>query len=486
MAEGSPFLKPMEMADIEAALPSQMRGNQPSKVIKALRYLGAACIPLLPSFFAHGRLDTAMEKSKVFSTSYLDGIRGLFSFLVYIRHFLLPWVTELDTGYAQAGEDGETDSRKNLMKLPFLRLVYAGPTVPIFFVVSGFVLTYKPLKLMRGAHHDILFKGLATSVFRRAPRLFLPPMITTLIVAISVQLGFWSAPYDSMPAVVARHPVQFDSLRLQLLDWIRFLFEDLSHPWSWKSPKSEYDSHLWTIPIQFRASMMMYLVLLGLARVHNAVRQAVVAAFWVYTLAEHRWEVALFMAGMLLAERNLIILEGQKQAIHHRQEVSKDGFIPFHGQRIIWIAVFLLGLFLGSYPRAPRAGLDTPGYEWISSLTHNYKYWHAYSAMLLILAITHEGSLQQLFTSRFSRYMGNISFSLYLVHGPVLHGFGYSLASKFVNRMQPETESQYDIGLFAAFLILSPIVIWVADLFWRLVDKPCTTLVVWLENKLSR
>jgi hypothetical protein len=39
---------------------------------------------------------------RVFPTVYADGLRVLFSFFVFIRHFLLPWKPSLDKGFAQA------------------------------------------------------------------------------------------------------------------------------------------------------------------------------------------------------------------------------------------------------------------------------------------------------------------------------------------------------------------------------------------------
>jgi hypothetical protein len=177
------------------------------------------------------------------------------------------------------------------------------------------VVSYKPLKHIRKGQHEALIHALISSGFCRGMRLFLPPAVTTFIVAIAVYMQLYNAPYDLMPGIIPRHPENYRSLFLQLRDWARFLIVDMTHPWRWKSPKSECDSHLWTIPIQFRSSMILFLAITGLAKTHTRVRAAPLFLLHVYCIMQKRWEVTLFLAGMFLAERNLIQIELETQDI---------------------------------------------------------------------------------------------------------------------------------------------------------------------------
>jgi hypothetical protein len=100
---------------------------------------------LLLSYISQRLKNSPKNQTRSLPTVYVDGLRGLFSFLVFVRHFLTPWEKDLDTGYAQGGND----QNRGILKLPIVRLTFSGPTVPIFFIVSGFVISYKPLKLIR-------------------------------------------------------------------------------------------------------------------------------------------------------------------------------------------------------------------------------------------------------------------------------------------------------------------------------------------------
>lgn len=184
--------------------------------------------------------------------------------------------------------------------------------------------------------------------------------------------------------------------------------------------------------------------------------------------------MALFFAGVFLAERNIDLHDhGVEQGgLNLAEKVPR---LPTMWRKVLWIGVFIIGLYICSFPRARFAGPATPGFLWMSRLTDRETYWRGYGAILLVWAMNNESLLQSLFTSSLFTYLGSISFSLYLVHGPVLHLFGYSL----VLRLQEGMGSR--VGLTLALAILTPIVIWIADFFWRAVDKPCAKLVTRVE-----
>jgi peptidoglycan/LPS O-acetylase OafA/YrhL len=447
------------------------------------RYLWRAIIFVLPSFLVRGSSDLRKDQARNFPTVYLDGLRGLFSFLVYVRHFLLPWERSLDTGYAQQGSG--SDSNRHLVKLPFIRLVYSGPTILIFFLVSGFVLAYKPLKLIRKGDYNALIRAMVSSVFRRALRLFLPPVTSTFWVAIAVYFGLYKTRYEMMPGVMPRHPERFDSILLQLKDWGRFVLADLTHPWSWKSPKSEYDTHLWTIPIQFRSSMIVFLILIGLARTSSRSRMILILTLWLYSIQQGRWELVSFLAGIFLAERSIEKLEGGRDSMlpTHTPGVSPTSrMLAGFCKKLFWRVLFMLGFYVCSFPRQKEAGPLTPGFVWMSTLTTSYRMWCSFGTTMIVWAMISDSLLQGFFKSSVLRYMAKISFSLYLVHGPVLHLFGYSFVPTFMSLIGGNENGRYQLGVLLAFIALTPVMLWIADVFWRLVDQPCATFILRFEN----
>lgn len=461
--------------------------------LKLNGHLWSLLVFFVPSYFTKStRKTSGGAATGLLATAYLDGMRGLFSVEVFFRHFLLPWEPHLDTGFAQYGGQG-TRRSFNIFKLPVLRLLYAGPAVAIFFVVSGFVLSRKPLKLIRKGDHHGLIQSLMPSVFRRSLRLFLPPLFTSFFVAIAIQLGLNQSPYDQMPAYIPRHPERLSSLPLQLKDWWGFVVDDLTQPWSWKSPASMYDTHLWTISIQFRASLIIFISLVGLGKIRKHLRGVFVFALWAYCLEQDRWEVASFFAGMFLAELHLAQEESNvNNAPPARLDYPRpDDAATVRNQRqkpmpilnkVLWRTIFALGLYLASIPRGKHAAAATPGYELMTTLSASVRTWQSLGATLMIYSTNNDLLLQRLFMHPAMRSLGKISFSLYLVHGPILHLRGWSIVPALLARTGKDTETQYQLGIVLSLLILTPVVLWVADIFQRTVERACSKAVSALES----
>lgn len=377
----------------------------------------------------------------------------------------------------------------NIFKLPFLKIVYSGPFVPVFYVASGFGMSYGPLKLIRKSNYEALGKALTASVFRRPLRLFLPPLVLTFLTALAAYRGWYSFNYDSMPGHKSVHPEQFETLYDQLGDWARFVRDDLTNGFTWKHPEGVYNSNLWTIPAQFRCSMITLLVLAGLAPMKPVVRTVALIAMWGYSLRMGRWEVASYLSGIFISERKIASLE--------REAEESDSLLPMTtGETsrsykrwtvLLWRLMFIAGLYCGSFPRVGSSvALKSPGFAWMVAITGKWDYWHSFSASLMIWGVGNDPLVQKFFTLAPIRYVAQLSFSIYLVHGPLLHWFGWGLVPTCLSFTGKESGTQFTAGVTLAVVLLLPIVLWVADVFHRLVEKPCGTLAGRIEGLLFK
>jgi peptidoglycan/LPS O-acetylase OafA/YrhL len=150
---------------------------------------------LIPSFFTSLWKDKYLNNSKLAPTAYLNGVRGIAAFCVWCRHFTNDFYHgELYWGYHSRPSDVW------ISQLPFIRIIYGGGfMVCVFFILSGFVLAYKPLQYARSQNHAALLKSLSSSVFRRGLRLFLPCVPPLLLAAVFVHFrvyGVEQHPFD--------------------------------------------------------------------------------------------------------------------------------------------------------------------------------------------------------------------------------------------------------------------------------------------------
>ena len=82
------------------------------------------------------------------------------------------------------------EGRRSVVQWPFLRVFWSGFfMVAIFFVISGYVLWYKPLRQISARQAAQLQHALASPVFRRAIRLYLPSMIAVVICGLLTWTG---------------------------------------------------------------------------------------------------------------------------------------------------------------------------------------------------------------------------------------------------------------------------------------------------------
>ncbi|WPG97471.1 acyltransferase 3 [Acrodontium crateriforme] len=410
-----------------------------------------------------------VRQRKMRPTAYLDGIRGLVSLLVFLRHFALPWQVHLDYGY------GHQNAYHDILRLPFLRLLFSGPLVPLFFVVSGYVLSAKTLKLGRQSAWEQLFLSLASSTFRRAFRLFLPPLFSTIVVMLLAYSGCFSFDYDIMPGREPVHPVALESLGLQMVQWLKFSFGELTNPWSWSRRNMLYGPHLWTIPVSFQGSLVVFLTCLGLARTKTYLRSGFLVIYILLTEMHGRWDIAPFIGGVLLCELDL-------SAASTTTDVSMSPIWSWRA-RMFNIALLILGLYVGSFPRFNGHGNScVPGYQLFCDITADYRYWHGISALVVLLALSREPGLRFPLETSLVQYLGKISFSLYIIHEPFIHIVGFRTVPLFWMITGEDVAWRYQAGFVLGLFCSAFMLLWIADIFKTLIEDRCANLAAKIES----
>lgn len=454
---------------------------------------------LVPSFL-HDRLikqpvlcANARRAGTTTKIRTLDGLRGLACLFVFNEHYTYNFSKSFLYGYG-------VEDHRTIIQYPGIRLFFSGfSMVAVFFVISGYVLSYKPLQQMRTKKAGELQKTITSSVFRRAFRLFLPPIIATLICGLLVYLGAFNAGktvwetdgnylhlHEPTPP---EHPGFFNQMRdaAKCSTWILNI-------WNWNDDMisvGDYDLHTWTMPVEFRCSMALFLMLVATAGLRQNIRLLANATFITFCVVSDWKHVTLFLAGMLIAELDMIRQDTSSALLPISRRLSSR--CTNKASSTAWLLLFFLGTYLAS---VPVSGCDsTPGFvtlcSWVpSTVTDKGWFIRSIGAVSITWSAINSESLKSLFTNRFSLYLGQISFALYLVHGNVLKSLQYASMPwiySVTGIVDPDIASTH--SMVAAWLIgllgILPVTFWLSDLFWRWVDMPCVRFVRWLEGKLS-
>jgi peptidoglycan/LPS O-acetylase OafA/YrhL len=434
---------------------------------------------LLPSFLRSQNPKNHQSARPLPPTAYLDGLRGLFAVITFILHYTVPWQITSHKAY------GQTPEHRSFWQLPIIRIIYAGPILPVFYVTSGMVLSMKPINFIYHESWEDLQSYLTTGIFLRGMRLFMAPIVSSFSLVVFLQLGLLKFDYESVPSWVPRHPERLPTLLDQLIDWMHFVQSELTNPWTWKAEPVKYDDHLWTIPVQFRCSLFLYLILIGTSRMKPGLRRLLSFALAIYSMWMTRWDVCVHISGFIIAEYNyltetrwnsLVPTEPSKRFGVQKMLHSVSG--------LLWILIFICGLYIGSFPVYIKG--DMYLFSWLKWLSSDYNCWHSYSAIMLVFSLSNSKILQWFFTNPVLLYLGEISFSMYLVHGPVLHLFGYSLVPFLWETLGDRRDSTFQISFALGLVLLFPIVVWISDLFRRTVEVPCEGFGRWVKNTCWR
>lgn len=140
--------------------------------------------------------------------------------------------------------------------------------------------------------------------------------------------------------------------------------------------------------------------------------------------------------------------------------------------------MFILGLFFGSYPLFI---VGDPGYwggmQRISDATGmQEKFWYTIGGFFLIFGLTLCTPLQRLFTIAPIRFIGTISYPLYLIHLQLMGSVMSAIFKGLLGKLS------YDAAALTSFLIYIVILIPLSYAGVFLVDRPSITVGRAFEN----
>lgn len=465
---------------------------------------------------------TEDKPRRVHRTSALDGLRGVAALFVFFFHVLFSYQQFVEYGY------GQSEQQTRIIQLPFISLFYRGHAmVAVFFVVGGYVLSLKPLTLIHARQHSAAHGALVSSVFRRGIRLYMPAVVATFMTMLTLYAGLWEYPRRFITddrqyiSYADSHPERQPSFRLQFWNWLSAtinltdLFNYYNKNGFLMPYYNDYDPHLWTVPFEYRSSLVVTMVLLAFSHCKTLARLALTLATILFCGMWDRWELVCFLSGTFLCDIDLATIA---HAMSDSGSDSDTGYdfekLPTyvstsssHADRLRkilaktqhctasilsqpgfkrWIVLFVAGLFLLS---TPNLNIDeTPFYRWIFTYItpHTYtdkkRFLQSLGAILVTWSVANCSTLQRPFDTPLAQYLGKISYALYIVHGPLIHMVGYSVTPNVWIWVTGMDGWRYSVGLVMGTSVLAVCVAVMADWFWRVVDVRAVKLSRWCEE----
>ncbi|RMZ91141.1 hypothetical protein DV736_g1594, partial [Chaetothyriales sp. CBS 134916] len=429
---------------------------------------------------------TSNRNNKLRRTAYLDGLRGVAAVIVYFGHHQL-WAHDsmrperiLENGFGY-------ERRYYFAAFPVVRNLFSGGhfAVSVFFVISGYVLSAKPLQLIQSRQYETLNDNLGSALFRRWLRLNIPVICSTFLTLSLWHVFGISANYEPQKTYwkeIVKWYIEFKNFS--------FIFRNGGNPWF------SYSFHVWSIPVEFRGSVVVYAALIALSRAtKNARLWCEVALIYYFMYIADGAHFSMFLMGMLLCDLDLLALNGELPEWFYQLKPYKT-----------WIfgTMFVLSMLLGGSPAHTsdiKVLRKTPGWRHLAFMkpqaVFDYKWFFLFwAATFMVASVPHLPWLKTFFENRFNQYLGRISFAFYLIHGPLLWALGDRLyaATGFSRESHalslPGWLNKFPLpktppfGLELAFLvphlILVPVNFWMGELLTTIVDDPAIKFTNWL------
>lgn len=361
----------------------------------------------------------------------LDGLRGVACLAVLLLHVAM--MLEL------WGPDGAYP------------LIPGTPAVVIFFVLSGVVLSIMPLARLR-ARGTYDWLGYYP---RRVVRLGVP-LVAAVALGIAAGYVAWrmgSTGRSATAVEFAGTPQQVVHDVLMQFDVLFFVSDDTQNLFG--DPLVRVNSPVWSMSWELWFSLTLPLVVACLARIR---RDGIAAVGILAGIFVSHWcgyfplRLCLtFWLGVLLAK--------------HLSELSAQRPPVFH--EIVALAVLLGAVELAQAAQAGLFGpLDALALAALQILLN------AACAGLVALAMT-DGIVRRALSTRPARFLGTVSFSLYLTHALVIGGLEVVLPAIGIT----------DGWVQACVAVLACLAC--AAAFWRLVERPAIELSRRVGNALG-
>jgi hypothetical protein len=361
--------------------------------------------------------------------------------------------------------------------------------IGIFFVVSGFILTTKPLYLLRKQDHATLYKTIASCMFRRWFRLWLPAFFSTFIVVIAIRFNL---KLDS-PGGPKQH-MRMETFSLQVKDWFLAMMR-FSSPFAYRDRheqlRMDYDWVTWTLPLEYWGGMSLWVVCMAVCQFPRYfVRLTILLLLCYFSLWNGAWHFFCFLAGMIISDLQIESKTYQCTGLF---------FSSMNHDRRQWLywCILVFGLYIAGAPGAPEYdfwSMDCPGYRWLYSMIPHwfhepYRYYLAWSGICIVFATNRIPALQRIFESDIPQAFSRCSFPFFLLHQTlhdilVKNWLGDAIARYL--RINKETTLGLNIWFFLMMFISTPIIYAASRIFQTYIDGNCTKFAKWLEEQLRK
>lgn len=348
-----------------------------------------------------------MKKTQL---DYINGLKGIGAGIVYLCHFVFAFYYGM---YSLEVADCHLPGNLDIVigQSPLNTLFSGNFAVRLFLVMSGYVLCL-------GYFRTRDKKRLVTSAAKRYIRLLPPILVCNVLICALMLLGA----YKNVAVAEVTGSAWLAGFNRCEPNMLNAVWEAVFG--CFVAGTNQFNGVLWTIPFLFLGALLVY------------------AVAWL--IGDKKWRYLVYAVlgvGLLLTDYAGVFFGFVLCDVMHTQPKLVEW-----AKRQKWLGwiVFLAGVYLSSYPSA-GAHLEGTIYGWIPIVM--VVPYHLAGALLFVCGVVLLEPLQKFFGMPVFVKLGNISYSLYLVHFPVIATVGCGLFGLLYGKMS------YHVAVLCTFVV---------------------------------
>ena len=304
---------------------------------------------------------------------FIDGLRGFMALCVVYIHYSALFYPTL-----------------------FLGVYNFSTFVNIFFIISGFVLSYRFWQNKK-------IEPLTGAALKRYIRLTVAPLVSILIVyallkldlIFNVEVCNVTNALDVMKIFLAIEP-----------NFINALYEGLFGMYFNYNQVTSYNPVLWTMSIEFKGSILSLAFLALFGKIKNRL-----PLYIIFSMISLMTDIVYleFITGIFLAD--FIYSEDFKK--YHTIFLEK---------KFCAAILTLLGIFLTFYALESEFAIyQKINFSIFNHVSYNAEiFYHKIAAIMIVVAVFQWNFLRKIFSLKFLTLVGKYSFALYVIHAPLM------------------------------------------------------------------
>ena len=374
---------------------------------------------------------------------FINGLKGIGAGIVYLCHFVFAFYYGMYTlEAADCHLPGDLDIL--IGQSPLNTLFSGNSAVRLFLVMSGYVLCLGYFKTRDK-------KRLVTSACKRYIRLLPPILVSNVLICLLMLLGGFRnvavSELTGSPWLAGFNRCEPNFLDAVLEAVLGCFFVGTN----------QFNGVLWTIPFLFLGALLVY----GVA----------------WLIGDKKWRYiayAVIGVAVLLIDYAGIFFGFVLCDVMHTQ----DALVAWVKRQkwLLWI-VFVLGFYLSSYP---SAGTHLEGTIYGIIPIVMVVPFHLVGALLMVAAVVCLEPLQKFFGWKLFVKLGDISYSLYLVHFPVIATLGCFLFELLYGKMS------YHLAVLLVFAVTTVVVVGISVLFRKYIEPLGKKGELYVESKFAK